>query len=71
VATILERDRNHKRWCAILTHRPCRDRAFSTRPTNHVAAIIVGAPRLERKPIGPNRFGANDPRGGSGLAEGY
>jgi gamma-glutamyltranspeptidase/glutathione hydrolase len=41
-------------------------------PANHVAAIIVGAPSLGGKPIGRNRFyGANDPRGGTGLAKGY
>jgi gamma-glutamyltranspeptidase/glutathione hydrolase len=41
-------------------------------PTNHVAAIIVGAPSLGGKAIGRNRFyGANDPRGGTGLAQGY
>jgi gamma-glutamyltranspeptidase/glutathione hydrolase len=41
-------------------------------PANHVAAIIVGAPSLGGKPIGRNRFyGANDPRGGTGLAQGY
>jgi gamma-glutamyltranspeptidase/glutathione hydrolase len=56
-------------------------------PANHVAAIIVGAPSLkESSPeesrlkesnlggteIGRNRFyGANDPRGGTGLALGY
>jgi gamma-glutamyltranspeptidase / glutathione hydrolase len=41
-------------------------------PTNHVAAIIVGSPSLEGKAVGQNRFyGANDPRGGTGLAEGY
>ncbi len=41
-------------------------------PTNHVAAILVGAPRLGGKAIGRNRFyGANDPRGGTGLALGY
>jgi gamma-glutamyltranspeptidase / glutathione hydrolase len=40
--------------------------------TNHVAAIIVGAPSLGGTAIGRNRFyGANDPRGGTGLAEGY
>jgi gamma-glutamyltranspeptidase / glutathione hydrolase len=39
---------------------------------NHVAAIMVGAPSLEGKAIGRNRFyGANDPRGGTGLALGY
>jgi gamma-glutamyltranspeptidase/glutathione hydrolase len=41
-------------------------------PTNHVAAIIVGAPSLGGKAIGRNRFyGSNDPRGGTGLAQGY
>jgi len=39
---------------------------------NHVAAIMVGAPRLGGKPVGRNRYyGANDPRGGTGLAAGY
>jgi gamma-glutamyltranspeptidase / glutathione hydrolase len=41
-------------------------------PANHMAAIIVGAPRLGGTAIGRNRFyGANDPRGGTGLARGY
>ena len=41
-------------------------------PANHVAAIIVGAPSLGGKAIGRSRFyGANDPRGGTGLALGY
>jgi gamma-glutamyltranspeptidase / glutathione hydrolase len=44
----------------------------ASEPANHVAAIIVGAPSLGGKPIGRNRFyGANDPRGGTGLALGY
>ena len=44
----------------------------NSEPANHVAAIIVGAPSLGGKPIGRNRFyGANDPRGGTGLAKGY
>jgi len=39
---------------------------------NHVAAILVGAPSLEGKPVGKNRFyGANDPRRNSGLSLGY
>jgi gamma-glutamyltranspeptidase/glutathione hydrolase len=42
------------------------------RPINHVAAILVGAPTLGGKPTGRNRyFGANDPRGNTGLALGY
>jgi gamma-glutamyltranspeptidase / glutathione hydrolase len=41
-------------------------------PANHVAAILVGAPSLNGKPVGGNRYyGANDPRRNSGLALGY
>lgn len=41
-------------------------------PANHLAVIIIGAPSLNGKPIGNNRFyGANDPRRNSGLADGY
>jgi gamma-glutamyltranspeptidase/glutathione hydrolase len=41
-------------------------------PPNHVAAILVGAPALEGRPVGVNRFyGANDPRRNTGLALGY
>ena len=41
-------------------------------PANHVAAIVVGAPSLSGKAVGRNRFyGANDPRHGTGLAQGY
>jgi gamma-glutamyltranspeptidase / glutathione hydrolase len=44
----------------------------NSQPVNHVAAIIVGAPSLGGTAIGRNRFyGANDPRGGTGLALGY
>jgi gamma-glutamyltranspeptidase / glutathione hydrolase len=43
-----------------------------SQPANHVAAIIVGAPTLGGKAVGRNRFyGANDPRRGTGLAQGY
>ena len=43
-----------------------------TRPVNHVAAIMVGAPSLNGRPVGANRYyGANDPRGNTGLALGY
>jgi gamma-glutamyltranspeptidase/glutathione hydrolase len=43
-----------------------------TPPANHVDAIMVGAPTIEGKPVGRNRFyGANDPRGGTGSALGY
>ena len=41
-------------------------------PANHLAVIIIGAPSLDGKPVGSNRFyGANDPRRNSGLAAGY
>ncbi|WP_431053273.1 gamma-glutamyltransferase [Roseateles sp. L2-2] len=41
-------------------------------PANHLAAIIVGAPSLNGKPVGNNRFyGANDPRRNTGLAAGH
>jgi gamma-glutamyltranspeptidase/glutathione hydrolase len=41
-------------------------------PENHVVAILVGAPTLGGKPVGKQRyFGANDPRGNSGLALGH
>ena len=37
-----------------------------------LAVIVVGAPSLEGKPVGKNRYyGANDPRRNSGLALGY
>ncbi len=41
-------------------------------PINHVDAIIVGAPSLDGKPVGHNRYyGANDPRPGTGSAQGF
>jgi gamma-glutamyltranspeptidase/glutathione hydrolase len=41
-------------------------------PANHLATILVGAPRLGGKPVGKKRYyGANDPRRNSGLALGY
>jgi gamma-glutamyltranspeptidase/glutathione hydrolase len=39
---------------------------------NHVTAILVGAPSLNGKPVGNNRYyGANDIRRGTGMALGY
>jgi gamma-glutamyltranspeptidase / glutathione hydrolase len=39
---------------------------------NHVAAILVGAPSLNGKPVDNNRYyGANDIRRGTGMALGY
>lgn len=41
-------------------------------PANHLAVIIIGAPSLNGKPVGNNRYyGANDPRRNTGLAAGY
>jgi gamma-glutamyltranspeptidase/glutathione hydrolase len=41
-------------------------------PENHVAAILIGAPALNAKPVARNRFyGALDPRRSTGLAAGY
>ena len=41
-------------------------------PAGHAAGILVGAPALNAKPRGNERFyGANDPRRGTGLALGY
>ncbi|MGE5615575.1 MAG: gamma-glutamyltransferase, partial [Bacillota bacterium] len=39
---------------------------------NHMCAILAGAPALGAAPIGNDRYyGANDPRGHTGLALGY
>ena len=39
---------------------------------NHMSAILVGGPALDAKPVGNARYyGANDPRGNTGLAAGY
>ncbi len=47
-------------------------RISNPQPANHVAAILLGAPRLGGTPVGNNRFyGANDPRRNTGLALGY
>jgi gamma-glutamyltranspeptidase/glutathione hydrolase len=44
----------------------------NSEPANHVDAIIVGAPSLGGTAIGRNKYyGANDPRGGTGLALGH
>lgn len=43
-----------------------------SQPANHMTAVMLGAPSLNGKPVGKNRFyGANDPRRNSGLAMGY
>lgn len=43
-----------------------------SQPANHLAVIVVGAPSLDGKPVGKNRYyGANDPRRNTGQALGY
>ncbi|WP_374351894.1 gamma-glutamyltransferase [Chitinimonas sp.] len=42
----------------------------ASRPGNHIAAIMIGAPSLAAKPDG-KFYGANDPRRGTGLAKGF
>jgi len=43
-----------------------------SQPANHIAAILVGAPVLDGKPVANNKYyGANDPRRNTGLAAGY
>ncbi len=43
-----------------------------TRPSGHVDALLIGAPALDTRPLGANRFyGANDARSPTGLALGY
>ena len=78
--------RLHHQWFPDVTNTEPRSLSPDTRrilegmgyriddslPANHVAAIIVGAPSLDGKPVGRNRyFGANDPRRGTGTAKGY
>jgi gamma-glutamyltranspeptidase/glutathione hydrolase len=47
-------------------------RLTAPQPENHVAAILIGAPALDAKPVGRNRFyGVIDPRRNTGLALGY
>ena len=47
-------------------------RFTSTPPINQLAAILIGAPALNGKAVGKNRYyGAIDPRYSSGLALGY
>lgn len=44
----------------------------SPQSANHLAVIAIGAPSLDGKPVGKNRFyGANDPRRNTGLALGH
>jgi len=45
---------------------------IAPQPENHVAAILIGAPSLDAKPVGGMIFyGAIDPRRNTGLALGY
>jgi gamma-glutamyltranspeptidase/glutathione hydrolase len=45
---------------------------IAPQPENHVAAILIGAPARDAKPVGNlNFYGALDPRRSTGLALGY
>jgi gamma-glutamyltranspeptidase/glutathione hydrolase len=45
---------------------------IAPQPENHVAAILIGAPALNARPIsGMIFYGAIDPRRNTGLALGY
>ncbi len=78
--------RIHQQWLPEETYVESRALSADTRailesmghkltvpqPENHVAAILIGAPALNAKPVGGNRFyGAIDPRRNTGLAAGY
>ncbi|MBC8025219.1 MAG: gamma-glutamyltransferase [Steroidobacteraceae bacterium] len=77
--------RIHQQWLPEETYVEARAMSPDTReilarmghtltlpqPENHVAAILIGAPALNAKPTGRNRFyGALDPRRDTGLARG-
>jgi gamma-glutamyltranspeptidase/glutathione hydrolase len=77
--------RIHQQWLPEETYVEARAVSADTRdilvrmghtltlpqPENHVAAILIGAPALNAKPVGRNRFyGALDPRRDTGLARG-
>jgi gamma-glutamyltranspeptidase / glutathione hydrolase len=78
--------RIHQQWLPDETYVEARALSADTRailermghkltvpqPENHVAAILIGAPALNAKPVGANKFyGAIDPRRNTGLALGY
>jgi gamma-glutamyltranspeptidase/glutathione hydrolase len=78
--------RIHQQWLPEETYVEARAMSPDTRdillamghqltvpqPENHVAAIIIGAPAREARPVGGKRFyGAIDPRRNTGLALGY
>jgi gamma-glutamyltranspeptidase/glutathione hydrolase len=78
--------RIHQQWLPEPTYVEARALSADTRaileamghkltvpqPENHVAAIIIGAPALNAKPVANHKFyGAIDPRRNTGLALGY
>lgn len=86
VQEAVDAPRIHQQWMPDLTHVEEFALSADTReillgmghklgapqPASHVAAILVGAPRLLGKPVANNQFyGANDPRRNTGLALGY
>jgi len=86
VQAAVDMPRFHQQWLPDVTHVENYALSPDTRkilegwgqkfgdppPVNQVAAILIGAPALNGKPIGKNRYyGAIDPRRSSGLALGY
>lgn len=86
VQQAVDTPRFHQQWLPDMTHvepdtlSPEADKTLqgwghkfgSLRYAGHVAAILIGAPSLDGKPVGKNRFyGASDSRRNTGLALGY
>jgi len=86
ISQAVDAPRIHNQWLPDLTNAEAFALSPDTRrilegmghhfgppqPTNHVDAILVGAPKLGGKPVGANRYyGANDERRGTGEAVGY
>lgn len=82
----IDAPRFHQQWLPAVTEVETRAFSPDTRqlllgmghqfgnpqPANHAAGILIGAPSLDGKPVGNNRFyGAIDPRRNTGLAAGY
>jgi gamma-glutamyltranspeptidase/glutathione hydrolase len=82
----IDAPRFHQQWLPAVTEVETRALSPDTRqlllvmghqlgnpqPANHAAGILIGAPSLDGKPVGNNRFyGAIDPRRNTGSAAGY
>ncbi|HET7729439.1 MAG TPA: gamma-glutamyltransferase [Usitatibacter sp.] len=86
VQEAVDAPRLHHQWLPDLTYVEARSLSPDTRrlleamghklgpppPPGHAAAILVGAPALQGRPVGSNRlYGAIDPRRPTGLAAGH